>query len=129
MLLYESGFEDQRLNFVIGNDVFQICNFPDKMLGLKIKGPAFLEIRAHTLAQRSRFAHINNFSLRIFVYIYAGIDWQIIKFLLKHGINLAQTASIDSRGDADDRCCMFQVCRLQVSNLQLLDRLAQLRFH
>ena len=54
------------------------------MLCFEIQRPALLEIGTHPLAQRARFANINNFPLGVFINIDAGLSRQMIDFLLQH---------------------------------------------
>ena len=80
MLLDERCFENEGLDFVIGDDEFDVGDLPDEFFGLdavtEIAGSARLKVRAHTIPQVDRLANIDDRALFVFHQVAARLGRQ-----------------------------------------------------
>ena len=71
MLFDERRFKNQRFDFVVCNDEFEIRDLPDERIGFAVKRPS-AKVGTYAASQVLRLADIDHLSRRIFVKIDAG---------------------------------------------------------
>ena len=87
MLFDQRGLQDESLDFVIGDDDFNVGNLLDQFAGLDVvaevsSAATGLEIRTDAIAQVLGLADIDDLARRVFVQIDAGRSGNFLEFFV-----------------------------------------------
>ena len=86
MLFDQRGFEDERFDFVVSDDDFNVGDLLDQLAGLdtvaKVTSATGLEIRADSIAQVLGLADIEDLARRVFVQIDTGRSRNFFEFVV-----------------------------------------------
>ena len=98
VLLDEVVFQRQGFALIVHHDVVEVRDFSDQRAGLCVHPARFQEIRAHTVAQGTRFPDIQNFSQRILEQVHPRLHGKAGGFLYEfHRGSRMRAAAFRSR--------------------------------
>lgn len=87
MLLDERSFENQGLDFVVGDDEFNVSDLFDQLNSLDVIAESYwaagLKVLAHAAAQALGFADIDDASGCVLVQVHAGRGWDFFELLFQ----------------------------------------------